>query len=67
MLPLKRTEKRQIGSSAEGAGAAPIHIHMANITHPDLIQSYLASADGQNAVLNVISAKSGAVRRVLKK
>lgn len=52
---------------AKNKKTTPINLAVTNIVSPDLIDSYLATARGQNAILNVISSKSGTVKRVLRK
>jgi hypothetical protein len=65
ILPLKRTKSGKLGVASEG-GASNV-INIVNVASPDLLDSYLATARGQNAVMNVISSKSGTVKRVLRK
>ena len=66
VLPLKRTRSGKLGVATEGSEKSNV-INITNIVSPDLMDSYLATSRGQNAVLNVISSKSGTVRRVLRK
>ena len=41
-------------------------INIANIVSPDMMDAYLASPRGKNAMLNVIGSNAGAVRRVIR-
>ncbi|MBN2568125.1 MAG: hypothetical protein JXB42_01710 [Deltaproteobacteria bacterium] len=41
-------------------------INLINITDPSVIDQYLASSRGQDAIINVISSKASSVRRVLR-
>ena len=55
--------KNDVGKESK----TPINLSLTNIVSPDLIDSYLSTARGQNSIMNVISAKSGTVRRALRK
>jgi phage-related minor tail protein len=66
ILPLKRNKRGELGVKAEGGGQKNV-INIVNVASPDLLDTYLATARGQNAVMNVISSKSGTVKRVLRK
>lgn len=57
------TSKNDVGKESK----TPINLSLTNIVSPDLIDSYLSTARGQNSIMNVISAKSGTVRRALRK
>jgi hypothetical protein len=52
-----------VPASASGSGGG---ITMINVTDPRDIDRYLASADGHNAILNVLSSRAPAVKRILK-
>ncbi len=54
----------QVPAQAGGAGESSINI--INVTDPREIDQYLASSAGQNAILNVLSSRAGAVRRVMR-
>lgn len=50
----------------EGAEKPEVKIDIANIVSPDLLDAYLATARGQNAILNVVSSRAGTLRRILR-
>jgi len=51
----------------EGAAEKPeVKIDIANIVSPDLLDSYLATSRGQNAILNVMSSRAGTIRRIMR-
>jgi hypothetical protein len=51
---------------ASDSGSKATEINMTNITDPRDIDRYLASARGQDAVVNIISSRSLSVKRVLR-
>jgi hypothetical protein len=65
VMPLKRTRSGKLGVEVEGGKSSNV-IHIVNVSSPDQLDSYLATSRGQSAILNVISSRSGAVKRVLR-
>jgi hypothetical protein len=61
-------QMKALGLMAKGGAAEKpeVKIDIANIVSPDLLDGYLATARGQNAILNVISSKSGTIRRIMR-
>jgi len=55
-----------IKSNQETVEAAPIEVNIANLTDPAMMDAYIASSRGQNAILNVIGQKAGQVRRMVR-
>ena len=56
-----------IKSNAETAAIQPtVEVSIANLTDPAVIDAYMASSRGQNAILNVIGQKSGQIRRMVR-
>ena len=62
---LQRGER--VSKKGESKEKTPVNLSITNIASPDLIDSYLSTSRGQNAILNIISAKSGTVKRSLRK
>lgn len=61
-------QMKALGMMAGAGAAAPeVKVDIANIISPDLLDAYLATGRGQNAVLNLISSKSGTIRRILSR
>jgi len=59
-------QMRALGNALNKKDEKPeVKIDIANIVSPDLLDSYLASGRGQNAMLNFISSKSGTIRRIM--
>jgi hypothetical protein len=49
-----------------GETPAPVvKLDIANIVSPDLLDAYLATGRGQNAILNLIASKSGTIKRIM--
>ena len=51
---------------AKGAEKEPVSVNILNAFDPIMFDQYMASARGQEAIVNVIGARSQAVRRVLR-
>jgi lambda family phage tail tape measure protein len=73
VMPLRRSAKGELGVVATNAKEdesrkkkETIKVEIANIVSPELLDSYMATSRGQNAILNVISNKPGMVRRILQ-
>ncbi len=54
------------GAVPASASAGASGLTVINVTDPRDIDRYLSSADGQNAILNVLSSRAPAVKRVLQ-
>lgn len=55
-----------IARKMEGETPAPeVKVDIANIVSPELLDAYLATPRGQNAILNLISGKAGTIRRIM--
>jgi len=54
--------KRSLGSGGQEEGAS---LNIINVVDPSQLDQYLASAAGQNAILNVISSRAETIRRML--
>jgi hypothetical protein len=60
-------QMRALGNALNRETAAPeVKIDIANIVSPDLLDAYLATGRGQNAILNVLSSRSGTIRRIMR-
>jgi len=53
-------------SSKKDTQKTEIRFEIANIVSPELFDSYMATARGQNAIFNVISSKPGKIKRILQ-
>jgi hypothetical protein len=61
-------QMKALGGALNRETPAPVvKLDIANIVSPDLLDAYLATGRGQNAMLNLISSKSGTIRRILGK
>jgi len=73
VMPLRRTAKGELGIIASNKQEdenrnkkQQIKVEIANIVSPELLDSYMATTRGQNAILNVISNRPGMVKRILQ-
>ena len=55
-----------VPAQAAGAADRETSINIINVTDPRELDRYLASSAGQNAILNVLSSRAEAVKRVLR-
>lgn len=56
-----------VGDAAkENTEKSSVNVTMLNVADPRELDRYMASVDGQNAVLNVISSRSSEVKRIIR-
>ncbi len=66
IMPLTRNNKGELGvKTGSSQGAAPVEITIMNAVAPDIMDNFLSSARGRNALVNIMSSDAPTFRRVL--